>query len=597
MRMRWWVLIAALAAGCDDGGSTGDGVDQGPGQGGMGGGAGGAGGDGGMGGEGGEGGACTPDAEGFAAVAETVQTYCGECHGATPQFGAPQTLTDFDSMRDNLERSLVRLRQGTMPPAGQPQIPASDLAAFFDWATCGAEDITPNPGGFDVSREVYPDPGVRPAGSVQLDLRATDGGIAPNLVDNYRCWSFSGPDDQRFIQRMEPIIDDARVLHHMVLYQGTTGPGDGSEVGCGNAVNNIIYAWAPGQQALSFPEGGLRTGPNVRYVLEIHYNNSAALTDVVDESGVRFFHGAPEGKEVGMISLGPEGFALPAGEQTIVDGQCNVDQAYEVIAAMPHMHEVGWGLKSTLLRAGSEEPEDFITLTDWDFDAQYFYTIPLDLQAGDRIITECTFRNMTGADVRYGPRTQDEMCYNFVYVSPPPPRGGQCNLPVGTDPDAGYAPGECASPNAGQVEPPLVVGGFFEGDPPAAQGGEPDADRFVLSGVDVWVDDFNLGFATLDPTVSEMRLRGTLFSDDGFALDVTGVVDLRSGDGQGLEAPVDISLGGEITGLEGAAASIAGACGQLGDYSLSYSWADDQLSVDIPVDQLNGTIRLHFSPQ
>ena len=594
MRLRNWVLLAALAVGCDDGGSAGEDVDQGPGQGGEGGEGGMGGGVGGMGGMGGAP-ACVPDADGFAAVAETVQTYCGDCHGETPQFGAPQTLNTFDGMRDHLERSLVRMRQGTMPPAGQPQIPASDLAALFDWATCGEEDITPNPGGFDVSRDVFPDPGNRPEGSVQFDLLATDGGIAPDLLDNYRCWSFSGTETDRFIQRMEPIIDDARVLHHMVLYQGSTGPGDGSEVGCGNAVNNIIYAWAPGQQALSFPEGGLRTGPGIRYVLEIHYNNSAALADVVDESGVRFFHGPAEGKEVGMISLGPEGFSLPNGEQTIVDGQCNLDQTYEVIAAMPHMHEVGWGLKSTLYRAGSDEPEDFITLTDWDFNAQYFYTIPVELQAGDRIITECTFRNMTGRDVRYGPRTQDEMCYNFVYVSPPPPQGGQCNLPVGTDPNSGYTPGECAAPEAAQVDPPLVIGGFAEGEPPAAVGGEVDADRFVLSGVDVWVDDFNLGFATLDPAQSEMRLRGTLFSAGALALDVTGLVNLRSSDGQGLDAPVDISLGGSITGLQNALASITGTCGQMGDYTLPYSWVDGRLSVDIPVDQLNGTIRLHFS--
>ncbi|MEZ4463534.1 MAG: hypothetical protein R3F43_03205 [bacterium] len=164
----------------------------------------------------------------------------------------------------------------------------------------------------------------------------------------------------------------------MVLYQVAQGRGDGSEVGCGTPVSQIIYAWAPGQQALTLPGGGLRTGPGKRYTLEIHYNNAGRVPSVRDASGVRIFHGPPEGTEIGMLTLGPEGFVLPAGQETRVASQCNVDSDFTVIAAMPHMHGIGWQLESTV-RHGDGSEEDLITLTDWDFNVQLYYEIGMGL--------------------------------------------------------------------------------------------------------------------------------------------------------------------------------------------------------------------------
>lgn len=595
MKLSRWLLVAALAFGCDDGGGSSDG-DQGVGEGGAGG-VGGEGGDG-AGGVGGGDGPCVPAAEDYPAIAETIATYCGECHGEIPQFGAPQDLVTEAALRDELERVVVRIEQGTMPPAGQPEIPDDERAALLAWATCGdVVEPPPNPGGFDVTREIFPDPGERPAGTEVLEWRATDGGIDADSADLYRCWSFGGTDQERFIRRMEPIIDDARVLHHMVVYQVGRGGGDGGEVPCGSAVDNIVYAWAPGQQALSFPEGGLRTGPDRRYILEIHYNNTARLGDVTDESGLRLFHAPPEGVEVGMLSLGPEGFSVPAGEQKVVGGQCDVQREHQVIAAFPHMHEIGYALQSTLYRDGGDDPEDFITLTGWDFNAQYFYAIPTTIGPGDRIVTECTFRNMTERRVSYGPRTQDEMCYNFVYVTPPPARG-QCNTAI-RPPDApmGYQPGECAGPGAGGIEVELVEGRYLEGTPPPHTGGDAPAGEYALVGSNIWREDFVLPVATLDTERSYSEVRGTLIlEDNGFlSIDFNGVTHLYAETGLSLDRDAAASLAGQVTGVEGHLAQIDGSCGPAqGPYALPFTAGDGRISLDLPVDEIQAIIRLDF---
>jgi len=611
----WW-LMALAVAGCDDDGGSGPAAQPdavvaagGAGGGGAGGEAGGAGGEaGGAGGEagGGAGGGsepCVPNPAEFAAQRPTLERYCGLCHGETPAFSAPYTLLDPAALvagepgARHIDRVVARLREGTMPPAGQPQVPAADKAALLDWATCGADPgVTPNPGGFDVTREVFPDPGTRPEGSEVLEWRATNGGIGPNSPDSYRCWSFGGTPDQRFIQRLEPLIDDARVLHHMVLYQVDGGTGDGREVGCGNSISRTIYAWAPGQQALSFPNGGLRTGPDRRYVLEIHYNNVGGVPDVQDESGVRVYHGPPVGTEYGMMTLGPEGFVVPEG-QSEIDSQCNLSNSYSILASMPHMHGVGYALESTILRAGGGE-EDLITLTDWDFDFQAYYAVGIDLRPGDRIVTTCTYRNDRGSPVRYGPWTDDEMCYNFMYVTPPPgPGEAHCDGLVAPPVGAGYQPGECADPTAREAEPAEVLGTWHEGLPPALTGGAPADGLYHLTGAELWFESFDLGVAVLDPTLSTYASQGTFtLSGGAITLDFHGLVHLASAEGIDLERPVQVSLGGDILNVDPTGvASVQLDCGREGPTNFPYAADGTQLTLDLPTEGLQGVLRIHFT--
>ena len=298
-----------------------------------------------------------------------------------------------------------------------------------------------------------------------------------------------------------------------------------------------------------------------------------------------------------MLTLGPEGFAIPPNAQTVVGSECTVQAPLEVIAAMPHMHEVGYGLKSTLYPGGSDAPEDFITLTGWDFDAQYFYTVPIELRPGDRIVTECTFRNMTDRSVGFGARTQDEMCYNFVYVSPPP-ANGQCDEPIGGRPMLEYMPGECLSPLAVGVEPPPIDGEYIEGDAPVVTGGDAADGLYVLTGVTIWMPSLTLPVATLDAEASEVALIGTLGIDGGrIDIDFNGIFHIVTTTGIDLDRPANISFGGVVNALDTAAgvATLQADCGENGPLRLPYSVNGGTVSVDLPIGELSATMRLDFT--
>ena len=64
--------------------------------------------------------------------------------------------------------------------------------------------------------------------------------------------------------------------------------------------------------------------------------------------------------------------------------------------------------------------EELVHVERWDFNDQAFY--PRDptmiLNPGDAIRTTCTYDNPGDATVRFGERTEDEMCFNFVMLYP-----------------------------------------------------------------------------------------------------------------------------------------------------------------------------------
>jgi hypothetical protein len=184
-------------------------------------------------------------------------------------------------------------------------------------------------------------------------------------------------------------------------------PGDG-----------LLYGWAPGQEAIQFDKGGVRVNPGAQLVLQIHYNNGAGAPDVSDSSGLRIHHAPSASPVYSIASLGPRAFAIPARKQYAVEDTCTVQQETTIVASFPHMHEIGAEFHSEVIRKdGTREP--LIDLTGWSFESQLFYRTPVTLQPGDKISTECVWFNPKDTIVPFGLDTEDEMCFNFAYVTPP----------------------------------------------------------------------------------------------------------------------------------------------------------------------------------
>jgi hypothetical protein len=471
--------------------------------------------------------ACQPDLATYEAeVKPRIERYCGTCHGETQQFGAPFSLLEHaplvavgpDGQRI-VDLMGDRLFTGEMPPVGMPRIPEADADIIASWATCGEVDVPPM-AGLVASAPPLLAPDEAPPGLETLDFHADEYVVAPDALNDYRCFVFDAdvPAD-RFVRRFEMLFDETSVLHHVVLLRDTdreTMPGnydcyggDGMPAG-----SQYLYAWAPGQSALEFPEGGLRVSPGERFVVQIHYNNSARRDGLRDSSGVRLYLGPTTGPEYGMIAIGPTDFSLPPRERTPVSSRCTVPAETTLLAGMPHMHRRGSEFTQSIRRAsGTRTP--LVSLSGWSFETQLFYSLPERLAPGDVIETTCVFENESDATVRSGEDTEDEMCFNFLYATPPPTQR-YCDEGDGVRPtDVAYTPGACL-PAGTMGETPLVRGMWSVAAAPPAltQGPVPDG-RYVLESLDFTVTGVSTPIGNIDLAETYVLGRGQVIVGGG----------------------------------------------------------------------------------
>ena len=372
---------------------------------------------------------CVPTADSYEAVRPLFVTWCSTCHGSEPAFGAPFSLLEYESVLGRQSNGHIvdlmadALRDRIMPPAEQPQPDDEARKALIAFASCSSStgtDAGADGGvlerdgghahagdqGLMATREPLVADDTPPADATALNVTGNEFALPSTAKDLYQRFQF--PDlvnEDKFIRRFEPVLDDTRVVHHLTLR--FTGNRSG-----------YLYTWAPGGPAIEFPDGGIRLTAADTLLLEIHYNNGVGASDVMDSSGVKLWLSSPSGIEYGLANLASWNIYVPNGQKTSATATCNVQNAVKVFAAAPHMHETGDSFEHIIDRLSGPD-EDLVSLTGWSFTAQRYYSVNLDLVPGDVLRMKCTFANDTGRTVTAGTGTEDEMCFDFMYVTPP----------------------------------------------------------------------------------------------------------------------------------------------------------------------------------
>ena len=239
--------------------------------------------------------------------------------------------------------------------------------------------------------------------------------------EGYYCVYATVPRDV-YVKAFRPIIPPG--THHTVLTRYTGSHPDGV-VPCDVGTNgqSMIYGSGVGSPDFVFPAGvGLHLTAGTRLLLNLHLYN-ASDAPITGRSGTLFQEAtADEIQHTGEIVLaGPTiGLTVPTGTST-QSGTCNIssitDEPVQVFALSQHMHKLGRHLK-TVIRRGGED----IVLQDvpYDFEHQTFQLVQptVELRPGDVLTTYCTYDNATGATVRFGDSSDDEMCFSDLFYYP-----------------------------------------------------------------------------------------------------------------------------------------------------------------------------------
>ena len=522
---------------------------------------------------------CVPShAQWEAEIGALVEEHCGTCHGEEPDFGAPFTLTDYDAIvrgregERRVDRMVRQVAEGSMPPTGAQQPALSQRDRIADWASCGAVRVE-DPVGLDANRPVFVSPTAPPVGLTELELTADEVAIGVDEIDRYVDLDFTGlVDEDVFIRRFDVILDDSRVIHHFTLRRGDSMSPGGFE---------YLYAWAPGTGPFEFPAGGVRLRPDDALRLQIHYNNGAAYEDVRDSSGVRLYVAPPEGPEYVMVDPGPgaAGFTIPPRSTSTEELGCQVREAVEMLAAMPHMHEIGTGFELDLIREGTTT--NLLRLNGWDFETQLFYELPIELEPGDELVVRCDYENPHADDVRAGPRTEDEMCYAFAYVTP-----ATTSFCAGSVRELVYVPGECVPSPVADIEPltGTVTGDAIDFD---VDGVIPDGAWAATALTIVAENPEIVGIATFSAAGQLQRSGDTLVGDGSIHI-IAPIGDLRDG------AQFDLTYGGTIDEL----GVLTTTCGGAGSASFGTVGSIPAMRLPLPDVAMTGDIELwlFFAP-
>jgi len=367
-------------------------------------------------------------------VNAVVEQHCRTCH--TAGGSAPMRLAgaaDFraaspaDGSRTVAQSTAERLHTAdtkrTLPPAGYPKLSTDELSVLDAWlaagspgstATCadagsplGADASTVEPDELECFRFLAHDPSSK---DVKYNV-----GLAP---DTYVNMTFVPPwPETRYAVSVKPVIDNAKVLHHWLLFRNATPGPDGLVAPALGAHpdGELITAWAPGGDGLdlsALPDVGYEMpgGQGTSYTMEFHYNSGDL--DAKDASGLEVCMFKKKPANTASVSwLGKDNLLVP-DTKWIATCDPISDEPIHIVSVMPHMHTSGVHMKATINRAnGTKE-----TLHDADFDFEYQKSYPKDvtLVAGDTITTECTYSKPT----LFGKATDQEMCYLFTYAYP-----------------------------------------------------------------------------------------------------------------------------------------------------------------------------------
>jgi hypothetical protein len=379
------------------------------------------------------------------AVRAVVQAKCGSCPGATP-VSAPmplvtqahwQAMSTVDRTKKYYELAKARINvtgPTAMPPPSIGTLSAEEKTTLNNWLnagaplsneTCQTAGATGGAGGGPGADVLNPD--TTGLECFKFLAHAQGSKTAKYKVgaatDSYMNFGFQAPwQGTVYGVVVKPVIDNAKALHHWLLYREPVADGSVSSSIGQHAEGELIHGWAPGGIPMDFRRHGNNVAfelPATTYSVEIHYNSSDPSAE--DASGVELcvtrtkpqnlasqsWLGYDQG---GVISYATGLCIEPATSWT---GTCRPsgNQPIHLLFMTPHLHQTGRHLKAVI-----NGPSGARTLHDkpFDFAYQVSYETKEVLMPGESITTTCTFSAPNCA----GQATSQEMCYLFTYYYP-----------------------------------------------------------------------------------------------------------------------------------------------------------------------------------
>jgi copper type II ascorbate-dependent monooxygenase-like protein len=388
-------------------------------------------------------------------VQPILAEHCQMCHveGGI----APFALGTYDDARPTAALMAAATSQHIMPP----WMPAQGCGDFRDArvitdeqiATIGAWSAQGAPAGDPNDATTTP-----PGSNSGPDLGAPGATLDPGadyhpndaLTDDYHCTLIDpGLAAEQDLIGFNVHPGSTATVHHVLLFAVTSknlaavqaedaaeaGPGWTCFGGTGVDATPVVGGWVPGSGATAFPAPtGIHLDAGTQIVMQIHYN-LLTVKHVTDRTTADLFYSATPVLAQNRAAITPVAnttFVIPANTIKTVSADYAIGGAlsFNLWGVVPHMHLHGTDIKVQIQHADGSST-CAVEIPKWNFHWQqfYYYQQPTKVVPGDKVHLDCTFDNMaadepiingakmTSAPLRWGEKTTDEMCLNYLYVT------------------------------------------------------------------------------------------------------------------------------------------------------------------------------------
>jgi hypothetical protein len=208
--------------------------------------------------------------------------------------------------------------------------------------------------------------------------------------------------------------------HHTLLTMGSAnGPDATTPCTAGDNRPLSVFGSGVGTDPLELPKGVVIKIPkDTQLLLNLHLFNTGD-EPLTGTSGTRV-RAIPKDEVVDIaegILAGTLALDIPAGETKTSIGYCTMSSDVTLVAVAPHMHQIG--IYERIIAESSADGDVVLHDAPYDFNEQSYHLIePLKLAKGDRVRVECTHKNTSATDVRFGDSSLAEMCFAGLYRYP-----------------------------------------------------------------------------------------------------------------------------------------------------------------------------------
>lgn len=388
---------------------------------------------------------------------------CVGCHQAGGI--GPFDLSTYDKVKPLAALISEEVKSRRMPPwqpgdgcqeyVGNTALSDKDIKTITDWVAAGAAEGDPA----DAKKQEIP----KPVGISRVDLTLKM--AAPfdqyKKPDDYRCFVIDWPEkEKKYVTGIQITPGNTQVVHHVIAvvagpselekiakleandalpgYECYGSPGPGLQT-------KSLGSWVPGAQQRDFPSGaGVSVEPGSKVILQMHYN-AAMSNPGSDQSSISFKIDKEVDKEYKRIPLTKPAWVV-GGEMSIPAGSSDTTLSYTFDPATGlagrsftdnkpaalhsvtlHMHTRGKSGKIWIKRKDGTEV-CLLNIPKWDFNWQgdYRFTKPIELNPGDKVGIQCSWDNtaenqplvdgkkIKPTDLKWGEGTQDEMCLGAI---------------------------------------------------------------------------------------------------------------------------------------------------------------------------------------